>query len=97
MAADFITPGKNLEIIVKEFNIDNPSSTLYYEPVVDVSLNGYIPISCGFSTYAIATKCYQCRFISATQVKMGFCVGDGSQGNLQTGTIGKLNVVYIKK
>lgn len=97
MNGDFILPGKNIEIKVKEFQITNPSPTLYYEPIIDVSLTGYIPVSAGFSAYSISTNCYQCRFTSPTQVKMGFCVSDGSKGNLQSGTVGSLNVMYIKK
>lgn len=97
MGTDLILPGKNLETKIKEFTINVPSSIPYYEPTIDVSLDGYIPISCGFSTRTISTKCYQCRFASPTQVKMGFCVGDGDMGNLQAGPIGNLSVVYLKK
>lgn len=92
-----LTPMFSPETYIKEFSISNPSSTLYYEPTVDVSLEGYIPVSAGFSTYSISTNCYQCRFITATQVKMGFCLGYGSQGNLEPGSVGKLTVVYLKK
>ena len=92
-----LTPMFSPETYIKEFRISNPSSTLYYEPIVDVSLEGYIPVSAGFSTYSISTKCYQCRFTSATQVKMGFCVGNGDLGNLPSGSVGSLNVVYLKK
>lgn len=97
MNGDFILPGENIEIKIKEFNITNPSPIRYYEPIIDVSLSGYVPVSAGFGTEAISTNCYQCRFISSTQVKMGFCVADGTKGDLQTGTVGKLNVIYIKK
>lgn len=97
MSNSLLTPMFIPEIYIKEFSISNPSSTLYYEPTVDVSLEGYIPVSAGFSVYAISTKCYQCRFISATQVKMGFCVGDGDMGNLPSGGVGRLSVVYLKK
>lgn len=93
----FILPEKKIETKIKEFVINNPVAVLYYEPTIDVSLDGYIPISCGFSTYSISTKCYQCRFISPTQVKMGFCTGDGDMGNLAPGDIGRITVVYLKK
>lgn len=58
MNSDFILPGENIEITIKEFNITNPSPILYYEPTIDVSLSGYIPVSAGFKTEAISTNCY---------------------------------------
>ena len=97
MNSDFIFPGENIETTIKEFIITNPSPTLYYEPIIDVSLDGYIPVSTGFSTYAISISCYQCKFVTSTQVKMGFCQSDGTKGNLVAGQIGRLSVMYIKK
>jgi hypothetical protein len=85
-----------LETAMQEFVISNPSPTLYYEPIVSVEKDGWIPVSVGFSTYSISTKCYQCRFTSPTEVRLGFCVGNGDMGNLATGDVGRINVLYLR-
>lgn len=85
-----------LETASQEFVISNPSPTLYYEPIVSVEKDGWIPVSVGFSTYSISTKCYRCRFTSPTEVRLGFCLGNGDMGNLETGVIALINVLYLR-
>lgn len=85
-----------LETAIQEIVISNPSPTLYYEPIVSVEKDGWIPVSVGFSCNSIYLKCYQCRLVSPTEVKIGFCLGNGDMGNLSTGNLGRINVLYLR-
>lgn len=78
---------------LRTFSIPTRSSGWYYTQSIDVSLNGYTPVSVGFASNQAATNVFNCS-LDGNTVSYGRSVG--TSGNTLASNSAKLFVVYVK-
>lgn len=93
MGASLLTPLFSPSSMVKTFDLTSSGGTTF-EQVFDVSVDGYIPVSFNASFYSTTYYMYQSAFTSETQIKIGVA---STTGNVSSGSLGYLSVVYLKK